>query len=243
VADVPPLGSRTVHVPQPQHFSHITTTFSKRLVLDWISLCHSKKLSLHNWILLKLSCDRRPVGQSVLVSGSHVELLTRFFFLPGSWGFLNVWHPLWREDGSVIYLYKCFWVMPEQSLLGTSPTELNNRISLSHLRLPHDGGPGSCFYIPQDQGGPFIPLGTGFPFCRFLWLAGLWWRYSNSPPHSNELCQSYITIVSQSASPSWCQAPIWDPRPIFPILSLIIFLGSFGFVDVGRPLWRELSVQ
>jgi hypothetical protein len=47
--------------------------------------------------------------------------------------------------------------------------------------------------------------------------------------------------ASQSASPSWCQGPIWDPRPIFPILSLITFLDSFGFVDVGRPLWREIG--
>jgi hypothetical protein len=27
----------------------------------------------------------------------------------------------------------------------------------------------------------------------------------------------------QSASLCWCQAPIWDPRPIFSLLSLIIF--------------------
>jgi hypothetical protein len=27
--------------------------------------------------------------------------------------------------------------------------------------------------------------------------------------------RSHITTDSQSASPSWCQAPIWDPRPIF----------------------------
>jgi hypothetical protein len=27
--------------------------------------------------------------------------------------------------------------------------------------------------------------------------------------------QSCITTDSQSASPSWCQAPIWDPWPIF----------------------------
>jgi hypothetical protein len=27
--------------------------------------------------------------------------------------------------------------------------------------------------------------------------------------------QSHITIDNQPASPSWCQAPIWDPRPIF----------------------------
>jgi hypothetical protein len=27
--------------------------------------------------------------------------------------------------------------------------------------------------------------------------------------------QSHIMIDNESASPSWCQAPIWDPRPIF----------------------------
>jgi hypothetical protein len=35
--------------------------------------------------------------------------------------------------------------------------------------------------------------------------------------------QSYITTDSQSASPSWCEASIWDPRPIYPLLSLITF--------------------
>jgi hypothetical protein len=40
---------------------------------------------------------------------------------------------------------------------------------------------------------------------------------------SISLSQSYITTGSQSASPSWCQAPIWDPRPICSILALIIF--------------------
>jgi hypothetical protein len=28
-------------------------------------------------------------------------------------------------------------------------------------------------YIPQEQDGPVIPPGTGFPFCRLLRLAGL----------------------------------------------------------------------
>jgi hypothetical protein len=27
--------------------------------------------------------------------------------------------------------------------------------------------------------------------------------------------QSHIMTDNQSASQSWCQAPIWDPRPIF----------------------------
>jgi hypothetical protein len=50
--------------------------------------------------------------------------------------------------------------------------------------------------------------------------------------------QSYITTDGHSASLSWCQAPICDPLPIFLLLSLIIW-DSCGFVDVGRPLWRE----
>jgi hypothetical protein len=35
--------------------------------------------------------------------------------------------------------------------------------------------------------------------------------------------QSYITTNDQSASLSWCLAPIWDPRQIFLLLSLITF--------------------
>jgi hypothetical protein len=37
---------------------------------------------------------------------------------------------------------------------------------------------------------------------------------------------SYITTDRQSASLSWCQAPICDPRPNFPLFSLIIFKQS-----------------
>jgi hypothetical protein len=40
---------------------------------------------------------------------------------------------------------------------------------------------------------------------------------------SQSQSQSYIKTDSQSASPSLCQAPIWDPRSIFPFLSLNIF--------------------
>jgi hypothetical protein len=47
--------------------------------------------------------------------------------------------------------------------LGRSPTELTT-IFYSHLRLPNLRGPGPRIYIPQEQGGPGIALGTGFPF-------------------------------------------------------------------------------
>jgi hypothetical protein len=34
-----------------------------------------------------------------------------------------VWGPLWREDGSVIYWYKCYWTLPALSLSGLSPVD------------------------------------------------------------------------------------------------------------------------
>jgi hypothetical protein len=73
------------------------------------------------------------------------------------------------------------------------------------LRLPQPGGSGSCIYIAQEQDSPIIPSGIGFK--------------ANSQSQN----QSSITTDSLSASPSWYQAPTWDPRPIFPIPSLIIF--------------------
>jgi hypothetical protein len=41
------------------------------------------------------------------------------------------------------------------------------------MRLPQPGGPGPRIYIPQEQGGPDISLGTGFPFRRLLRLTVL----------------------------------------------------------------------
>jgi hypothetical protein len=122
--------------------------------------------------------------------------------------------------------------------------------------------------------------------------------YSNPPPLTGSW--SEITTGSQSASPSWCQAPIWDQQLIFFLLDIFFrqlrvcyfvapsltrgrvcnllslftsdsksnlyvlrptvclpvrpgithpsetreqfvkfCLYSCGFVDVGRPLWRE----
>jgi hypothetical protein len=40
----------------------------------------------------------------------------------------------------------------------------HDHILLCHLRLPQLRGPGPHIYVPQEQGGPVIPPGTGFPF-------------------------------------------------------------------------------
>jgi hypothetical protein len=45
--------------------------------------------------------------------------------------------------------------------LGSKSRTTHDHILLSHLRLPQSGRPGSRIYIPQEQGGPVIPPGTG----------------------------------------------------------------------------------
>jgi hypothetical protein len=54
------------------------------------------------------------------------------------------------------------------------------------LRLPQPGEPGPRIYIPQEQGGPGLPTGTGFLFRRLLRLARLRWRYSIPPPYGTQ---------------------------------------------------------
>jgi hypothetical protein len=60
--------------------------------------------------------------------------------------------------------------------------------TVSDSRLPQPGVPAPRIYIPQEQGSPVISPGTGLHFRRFLRLAGLRWRYSNTPPRGVESC-------------------------------------------------------
>jgi hypothetical protein len=65
--------------------------------------------------------------------------------------------------------------------------DLWSYFTASGSRLPQPGGPGPRIYIPQEQSGPVMTPGTGFPFRRLLRLAGLRWRYSNPLPYGVEL--------------------------------------------------------
>jgi hypothetical protein len=61
--------------------------------------------------------------------------------------------------------------------LGSESRGAQDHILLSQvLRLLQLVGPDPHIYIPQGQGGPAKPPGTGFPFRRLLRLAGLRWR-------------------------------------------------------------------
>jgi hypothetical protein len=52
--------------------------------------------------------------------------------------------------------------------------------------------------------------------CVYLLPTLIYSRFTTLPAVVSSQSQSNITNDSQSASLSWCQAPIWDPRPIIP---------------------------
>jgi hypothetical protein len=95
-----------------------------------------------SWLLSKskLCYDRRSVGQSVLVSSTHLGLTTRFLLLSDSCGFVDVGRSLWRENGSAVY--KCYWCSLGQTFLGPSPAGLVTIFTVSDSRLPQPGGQG-----------------------------------------------------------------------------------------------------
>jgi hypothetical protein len=121
------------------------------------------------------------VGQPVLVSSSHLEPMTRFLF--------SVWlsRVSWCGAPSLTRGWVCNLLaqllldLDRAVTLGPISHRTHDHILLSHLRLPQPGGPGPRIYIPPEQGGPVIPPGTWFPFCRLLRLAGLRRRYSKPP--------------------------------------------------------------
>jgi hypothetical protein len=115
---------------------------------------------------LKLIYDRRSVGQSLLVSGSHLEPITRFLF--------SVWRlrVSWSGAPSLTRGWVCNLVV--QLLLGlawavtlrSKSRATHGHILVSHLRLPQPGGiDPRIIYIPQEQDGPVIPPGHWVSFC------------------------------------------------------------------------------
>jgi hypothetical protein len=89
--------------------------------------------------------------------------------------------------------------------------------TVSDLRLPQHGGPSLCIYIPQEQGGPVIPPGTGLNKCN-----------SKSKSHCDW----------QSVGLSWCRAPsgAYDQK--------IVYWFNWRKLQsclLGRPLWREVG--
>jgi hypothetical protein len=127
------------------------------------SLNSDLRLSLSSKVKVMLrSTVSRPV---FLVSSTHLGLKVRSLLLSNSCGFVDVERSLWRDNGSAVY--NCCWSSPAQSFLRQSPAGLVNIFYCLRFETPQPGGPGPSIYIPQEQGSPVIPPGTGFPFVAY----------------------------------------------------------------------------
>jgi hypothetical protein len=124
--------------------------------------------------------DRRSVGQSVLVSSTHLRPKTRCVSLSDSCGFVVVGRSLWREDECVVY--NCCWSSPAQSFSGPSSAGLiiifyclrfetlpTWRVRSPYLYPPGTGWP--C-YIPRH----WVPFASAPATHRTIV------RNSNPPP-------------------------------------------------------------
>jgi hypothetical protein len=100
----------------------------------------------------KLCYGRRSVGQSVLVSSTHLGPKTRFLLLSDSCGFVDVRHPLWRVDGSVVY--NCFCSSPAQSFSGISPAGLMTIFYCLRFETPPTWRARSPYLFPSGTGWP-----------------------------------------------------------------------------------------
>jgi hypothetical protein len=116
------------------------------------------RTSLHKF-KFKLYCDRRSVGQFVLVSGPFWGPWPDFNFLclTVALFLLHVGRPLWWENGSVIYSAITHWLESRRT---------HNHILLSHLRFPNQ----------EDQVPVFISPRTGWP----SYTPGHWVPFSSS---------------------------------------------------------------
>jgi hypothetical protein len=126
------------------------------------------------------------VGQSVLMWSTHLGLKTRSLLLSDSCGFVYVGRSLWRENGPAVY--KCCWSSPAQSFLGLSPAGLV-----------------TIFYCLRFETPPTWRART-----PYLYPPGTGW-----PSYSSQKVKVKVILrpTVQSASLSWCEAPIWGLRP------------------------------
>jgi hypothetical protein len=122
-------------------------------------------------------------------------------------------HPLWWEDESVIYLYKCYWatVMLTSTFCGNW-----DHILLLHLRL------------------------DSF-FCHLLRLTGLQWKYSN-PPTKAKSCYDQQS-VGQSVLVSDLHLEPVTNFSFVPLEIILIFaVFQYGMPSLTRTLACNLCL-
>jgi hypothetical protein len=197
------------------------------MILDKIQFSDTYSLKL------KLIYDRQSVGQSVLVSSTHLGPATKLFFLLEIlFTQLRVCYfvaPSLTRGRVCNLLYNCFWALPEQSLLGEVSQSLQPYFTVS-FETPPTWRARFPYLYPPGTGWPSYTQGIGFPFCRLLRLAGLRWRYSNPPPHgSTYSCAKFLDLIlNESTVPNY---QIRKSQQDGMAFSNIMFLANFKNVN------------
>jgi hypothetical protein len=99
--------------------------------------------------------DLRSVGQSFLVSSTHLGPKTRFLLLSDSCWFVDVRRPLWREVGSVIY--SCCWFSPAQSFPDPGSAGLMNIFYSLRFETAQPVGLGTLIISPRNLVAELYP--------------------------------------------------------------------------------------
>jgi hypothetical protein len=149
-------------------------------------------VSLHSWLAF--------YRQSARIGAKPLEVTTRVFCKLTLAAIDFMYHPLWREDGSVVY--NCCWPSPAKSFSGPSPAGFMTTFYCLRIETPLTWRARPPYLYPKEGSGSVIPPDTGFPFRRLLRLAGLRWRYSTPPPHGmfkpQMSCPRYISPTRTS---------------------------------------------
>jgi hypothetical protein len=138
----------------------------------WLSLLYIISTFPVKTLKLKFIYDRRSVGQSIMVSVSHLEPMNVFLFsvqqLRVSW--CGAPYLAWGWACNIPI--QLLWGFARPITLGFKSHRTHDHILLPHLRLPQLGGLGPRIYSHHEQGGPRILQGTRFPFRHLLLLVG-----------------------------------------------------------------------
>jgi hypothetical protein len=118
---------------------------------------------------LKLIYGRQSVGQSVLVSGTHLGPVTNFFLLEISFRHFQVCYfvaPSLTRGRVCNLLYNCFSALPEQSLLRWSPAELTAIFYSLIWDSPNMEGQVPVFKCPSNRVAQWHYI--KFRTCKFI---------------------------------------------------------------------------
>jgi hypothetical protein len=130
-------------------------------------------------------------------------------------------------------------------------------VTASNSRLPQPEGPGVRIYVPQEQGGPVRPPGTGFPF-RHLRLqgygGGIRTHLHTGTNSAQSESQSYSTTGGLSPINSSRRPAPWESRPEFfflqlntcihsPYVTSSLTRGRVCLLRIGFPFFKRTQCQ